>query len=290
MSIRALNWAFAQDLPKSNQKFVLVALADSADDYGICWPSYNTIAEKCSIDRGTAIRAINFLIEKGLVTKKSRFKSDGQNSNAFQLQMGVKISDDHPLKDLVADCHPLVADCHPPSGRLPPKSTIEPLKEKKALSRDEFLREIDLAYQENAFAEFSHLTESEIKHSADACLDFYGSKGEWPVGEPMYVLRHWIRGGIKNGTIRKTDKSQRALQESKPEIRADDLPEWKRKLLERLGEKVYISWIAALELTEKGNIAAPTSYSRDYVRNNYGDAILSVLPDAEIIYRELVHA
>jgi len=285
MSIRALNWAFAQDLKNSNHKFVLVALADSADDYGICWPSYNTIAKKCSVHRVTAIKAINSLMELGLLSKKARYKSQGQNSNAFQLKMGVKISDDHPLKDLVAEDYPLVAEDYPPSSQALPKSTTEPLKEKKALTRNEFLREVDKGYKSDAFKDWPHLTETEIFNAAEACLDFFGAKGEWPAGQPVPVLRHWIRGGIQRGTIRKTDKPETGFQESKPKEPENKMQPWHEKARVVMQDDAqFRSWIRPLHWDGNGHVIAPSAFMADHVRIAYGDLLAMVIhSDIQII-------
>lgn len=288
MSIKALNWAFAQKLENSSNKFVLVALADSADDFGICWPSYNTIAKKTSLHRATVIRAVNALIDQKLITKKSRFKAQGQNSNAFQLQIGVKIEADHPLYDLVAQRdHPSRTE-RPPQSQSATQITNEPIIEKKALSRDEFLRVIDKGYQESAFEEWPHLTETEIKQQAQACLDFYGAKDEWPAGNPVYVLRTWIRGGIKNGNIRKADKPAKALQESKPEIKSEALPQWKQELLKRVGAAAFASWMQPLELID-GELIAPTTFHAQWVTRHYEDHIEAVLTGVKVIHREHSH-
>jgi len=38
-----MNWAWRQGLPPT-PKLVLMALADAADDHGVCWPSVTTLA------------------------------------------------------------------------------------------------------------------------------------------------------------------------------------------------------------------------------------------------------
>jgi len=52
MSIVATNWAWGQQLTPT-VKFVLLALADSADDHGVCWPSVQTVARKCGVSSRT---------------------------------------------------------------------------------------------------------------------------------------------------------------------------------------------------------------------------------------------
>jgi hypothetical protein len=56
------------DLP-SNEKFVLLALADFAGDDGECWPSVPRIAKNCSICDRAAYNILNRLLKKGFITK-----------------------------------------------------------------------------------------------------------------------------------------------------------------------------------------------------------------------------
>lgn len=48
MSIKAINWAFSLPLPPK-QKLVLLALADYADDAGVCWPSTRMLSKKSGL-------------------------------------------------------------------------------------------------------------------------------------------------------------------------------------------------------------------------------------------------
>lgn len=60
-------WAI--DLPDS-QKIVLLALADNANDEGVCWPSMATIAKKCSKGTRTVQGVIKQLCDGGHLTRK----------------------------------------------------------------------------------------------------------------------------------------------------------------------------------------------------------------------------
>ena len=69
MSHRASAWAWDVDLKGDPLvKFVLVALADQADDYGYCWPSQKKIAEKVCQGERTVRRHIATLRDLGLLT------------------------------------------------------------------------------------------------------------------------------------------------------------------------------------------------------------------------------
>jgi len=71
MSVHAINWAFAQDLPTS-AKFVLVALADYSNEYGQCWPGQASLAEKCGLTERTVRTQIHALEEAGLIAIQYR--------------------------------------------------------------------------------------------------------------------------------------------------------------------------------------------------------------------------
>jgi hypothetical protein len=47
-----MNWARRRALTPA-LKLVLMALADSADEQGVCWPSIRTLAKKCTVSTRT---------------------------------------------------------------------------------------------------------------------------------------------------------------------------------------------------------------------------------------------
>lgn len=111
------------------KKMVLIKLADQANDDGLCWPSYQTIAEACQVSRRTVIRHIKSLEEDGYLNiTKTYDKANKKNfSNRYQLTIdrGVKMS-------LVTECHypsdnvSISGDrVSPPSDRVSPEPIIE---------------------------------------------------------------------------------------------------------------------------------------------------------------------
>ncbi|MDE0250953.1 MAG: helix-turn-helix domain-containing protein [Gammaproteobacteria bacterium] len=94
MSTTAREWALRQALAPVH-KFVLVVLADAADDQGICWPRISTVAEKVGVSTRTVQRAVQHLTQKELVTVEPRKRSDGSSSsNLYRLRLreGVNLS------------------------------------------------------------------------------------------------------------------------------------------------------------------------------------------------------
>ena len=61
-------------------------LCDRSNKQGECFPSAKTIALDLSISRRTVFRALNELLEKGLIEKQSRLRDNGgSSSNLYKL-------------------------------------------------------------------------------------------------------------------------------------------------------------------------------------------------------------
>ena len=68
-------------------KLVLLKLADNANDDGVCFPSYQYIADKCEMSKRSAISHIDDLIKMGFVSKKARKNKDGSSTNLYLLHL-----------------------------------------------------------------------------------------------------------------------------------------------------------------------------------------------------------
>jgi len=87
VSVKAMTWAFEQPL-SGNEKVVLLALADFADDDGTCWPSIDRIAEKAYISRSTVIRILKSLADEDYIFSMARTDDNGrQKANRYGLKM-----------------------------------------------------------------------------------------------------------------------------------------------------------------------------------------------------------
>jgi hypothetical protein len=89
-----MNWAWQQRLSPS-QKLILMALADAANDFDVCWPSVSTVANKCCVSIRTVWRVMQKLVDRGLLLSEPRYRKDGScSSNRYRLQLdrGDKLS------------------------------------------------------------------------------------------------------------------------------------------------------------------------------------------------------
>lgn len=87
MSMRLMVQAMNCEVGNPARKLVLLKLADNANDNGICFPSYQYIADKCEMSKRSAISHIDDLIKMGFVTKKARKNKDGSSANLYLLHL-----------------------------------------------------------------------------------------------------------------------------------------------------------------------------------------------------------
>jgi len=78
MSVKAMTWAWEQDLANPGTKLILVALADHADGNGVCWPGHELVAEKTGLSRQTVVVNIKLLEGMGLVTAERTRNTKGR--------------------------------------------------------------------------------------------------------------------------------------------------------------------------------------------------------------------
>lgn len=82
MSIQAVSWALEQVAPMA-PKFILVCLANYADENGECWPKLDTLARNAGCGRRSVQRYIDELCELGLVEKVERKAAKGRFASNF---------------------------------------------------------------------------------------------------------------------------------------------------------------------------------------------------------------
>jgi DNA-binding transcriptional ArsR family regulator len=102
MSNEALNWAWRQAL-KTGPKFVLVALADYADERHSCFPSFKKIEQRTGYDQRTIGRHVKALENAGLVKRQQRRYDDGRKAG---FRFFLSVDADNPTECPVEDINP----------------------------------------------------------------------------------------------------------------------------------------------------------------------------------------
>lgn len=74
MSIAVMTLVWASDVP-SPKRMTLLALADAANDDGVCWPSIRHLASKTQAGESTVRRHLQALEEDGLLSSQQRFNA-----------------------------------------------------------------------------------------------------------------------------------------------------------------------------------------------------------------------
>ena len=84
MSTQATTWAFSQtDGLTIAQKFVLVALANSADKSGVTWVGQDSVATDCACTRETVSRNMTALEEAGFIRRVRRTRVNGSRTSDY---------------------------------------------------------------------------------------------------------------------------------------------------------------------------------------------------------------
>ena len=86
MSFQAMAWAVSHKLP-SKDKFVLVMMANYADEDGKCWPSLNRLSDDTSMSRSTVQLAIKGLEAAGMLRIEHRTQDGVKLPNYYYLNL-----------------------------------------------------------------------------------------------------------------------------------------------------------------------------------------------------------
>lgn len=90
MSYQATAWAYELPLIGS-QKFVLVALADMADESASCFPGQKRLAAMTGLSVRTVQRALEDLEAHGLITRQRRYAEGYRTSDRYRLNLDVQM-------------------------------------------------------------------------------------------------------------------------------------------------------------------------------------------------------
>ena len=90
MSVRVLTWAWSLEEVMGSEALALLALADQANDEGLCWPAQEKLAPKARQSVSTLRRSLRSLEKMGLLTTITRSSTRGRRSNLYLLHIGAK--------------------------------------------------------------------------------------------------------------------------------------------------------------------------------------------------------
>lgn len=206
MSIEQLNLAFKADIQKAATKFVLVALADYANEAGEAYPTIETITSKTSLNRKTIISALKELSLLGLITDTGMVRGKTGQVKVWKLQL--KSSNERvpktghldkakkqPMKESQKrnSTENGTVPVFPPND--PENGTVKE-SQKRDTEPSVLLTTIEPPVKEKAPAKkFMPPTESEIEALAyeqnlnlDGYFDYYESNG-WMVGKNK--MKNW---------------------------------------------------------------------------------------------------
>lgn len=84
MSIEIMSWVWDEGPQDATERFVMLAMADIADDSGLCWPAVATIAARCCMSERNARRVIRKLEDGGWVATDAG--AGRNNTNRYRLR------------------------------------------------------------------------------------------------------------------------------------------------------------------------------------------------------------
>lgn len=181
MSLNAIRWAFVQPV-EAPVKFVLVALADHADEDGTCWPGLDRLTTVTCLSRSTIIRALEKLERVGLLRRTKR----PNKSNTYAL-VGFTVTPAQCQGDT-----PEVSDRHSGSVTVTPKPSvtiIEPSVNRQRGSRLPADWQPDDELIQWARSSYPHL---DVAHETDCFRDYWlgcgKTKADWRA-----TYRNWLR-------------------------------------------------------------------------------------------------
>jgi DNA-binding transcriptional MocR family regulator len=120
VSFQAMAWAVKQTVGDVSAKWLLVTLANYADEHGKCWPSLNRLASDTELSRATILRKLEYLYEKRLVSREQKPTKAG-TYNEYTLCQADTPSITVTLPRYQGDT--------PPSITVTPNPIREPIKE-----------------------------------------------------------------------------------------------------------------------------------------------------------------
>lgn len=132
-----LGWAMDQTDLTPPQRFVLLILADTADEFGKCWPSRRLIQARTGYGLTAVKDALRSLAEQGVIKTVPSFTANGrQTSNSYFLCLAGRGRVATPPEDMdgLEEYPRVAADDPSPVGSRPPVEPLSRTNSKKTSS------------------------------------------------------------------------------------------------------------------------------------------------------------
>ena len=135
MSVKLSGFILDTNLPPT-ETLLMLALADYADEQGVCWPSKETLARRSRISKRTVDKYVNQLAKNGWLSVE---KNGGRKSNCYRLNIDKIFSEG--CRPCTPEVQPILhprgathAAPEPPYNhhRTPPAPSAPPAREKKS--------------------------------------------------------------------------------------------------------------------------------------------------------------
>jgi hypothetical protein len=217
MSIALMTLAWKMDM-QAGRKMVLLAMCDSANDEGKCWPSIETLMQKCSMGERTVQQHLAVMEAEGIVKRDMRAgRSTVYNIDPRRLCTPAESAPpqiSHPANSAPAPAtsapippqnpHPTPADLAPITVKEPPK---EPSKKRKVARGTRLPSDWKLLGKHaKAASEIEpKWTEADIRMIGDKFKDHWvavpgqkGCKSDWEA-----TWRNWCRNEQMRGNVGK---------------------------------------------------------------------------------------
>lgn len=185
-------WAMKARTPDALSRWLLVILADHANEQGTCFPSQSTLATRTGMGRSTVNKKLLVLEEAGLIKRKSG--CEGRSTIYTLIVSDV----DNPVSE--RDNHVSEVDTKLPVNN----KTIKKAVPDDWQPSEELIQRINSKYE----MEFNHVNE------ADRFCNYHISKGS-KFADVNRAYQNWCSNAVRFAANRSTDQTNNVRRQAR---------------------------------------------------------------------------
>lgn len=180
MSVQAITAAFAFDAPSSNAKLVLLALANYADEDGVCYPSVKRLATMTGLSDRSVRYALQALVDAGAMDRNHRRRADGsRTSDEYRLHIPAANGAASEQEARPAASKPSKRQIlHKQAARGAGLTTFEPSAEPKAITPQTPIGQLAALIFQLQPKDFRRSTRPDIAQALEAAVKRGGAKAD----------------------------------------------------------------------------------------------------------------